>query len=161
MTYLLDANAFLTPASTYYAFDICGGYWDWLLDAAKKGKVASIDRVKRELREKDDQVRHWIDFHASILFKDETTGTGLHMRTVASWAASGAFSSAATAEFLSKADAFLVAYAMDGGHEIVTLEKSAPNSKSKIKIPDACAAHGVRCVSPYELLRLHGARLII
>lgn len=159
--YLLDTNAFLTPASTYYAFDICGGYWDWLLAAAQRREVASIDRVKRELREKDDQVRHWIDYHANDLFQSETTETGRNMTDVAIWSASGSYTAAATAEFLNKADAFLIAHAMGGGHEVVTLEASAPAAISKIKIPDACSAHGITCISPYELLRRHGARLVL
>jgi hypothetical protein len=52
---LLDSDTFLTPANSYYAFDICGGYWNWLLQAAARGEVASIERVKRELSAKDDQ----------------------------------------------------------------------------------------------------------
>jgi hypothetical protein len=62
------------------------------------------------------------------------------MAQVANWATTNRYTSAAAYEFLDKADAFLVAHAMAGGHEVVTLEKSDANSKHRIKIPDACDA---------------------
>lgn len=158
--YFLDSNAFLTPALSYYAFDICGGYWDWLADAASAGHIASIDRVKRELRVKDDQIKHWIDFHASHLFQGETASISSRMTEVASWAAAGHYAPAATGEFLGKADAFLVAHAKDCGGVVVSFETREPRRTNKVKIPDACDAHGVNCITPFELLRRHGVRLI-
>lgn len=157
--YLLDANAFLTPALTYYAFDICGGYWDWLIEAASSGQVGSIESVKRELRGKDDQIKNWIDFHASHLFHRESASISARMTEVASWAASGRYTPAATAEFLRKADSFLVAHAKDSGGTIVSFEVREPHRTSKVKIPDACDAHRVACITPFELLRRHGVRL--
>lgn len=158
--YLLDTNAFLTPANTYYAFDICGGYWDWLLEAAQAGDLSSIDMVKRELRRKDDHIRNWIDFYATALFQPETTAVADNMRTVAVWATSGSYTSAAQADFLGKADAMLVAKAMECKGTVVTLETSEPKSKRSIKIPDACIAHGINYVTPFELLRRKGVKLI-
>jgi hypothetical protein len=158
--YLLDTNAFLTPAATYYAFDICGGYWDWLADAAVRGELASIDRVKGELRQKDDHIKNWIDFHAQHLFRPETAAVVGHMRTVATWVTGNGYQPAAVSEFLGKADSLLVAAAMDCGGVVVTLESRAPNSHKRVKIPDACDAHGIQCITPYELLRRHGVRLV-
>lgn len=48
-TYLLDANVFIEAKRRYYAFDICPGFWDALLMQHENAKVASIDRVKKEL----------------------------------------------------------------------------------------------------------------
>ncbi len=78
------------------------------------------------------------------------------MAQVASWATSNGYTASATTEFLSKADSYLVAYAMLGGHQIITLETSAPAAKSKIKIPDAAIAHGISTMTPFQMLRLHG-----
>lgn len=156
MTLLLDSNAILTPALSYYAFDICRGYWSWIAQAAAAGDVKSIAPVKRELRQKDDQVRNWVDFHATHLFLPDDAAIVNAMGLVATWAGSNGYTSAAVSEFLSKADSYLVAYAMQGGHQIVTLETSAPASRARIKIPDAGNAFGVSSITPYQMLRQHG-----
>lgn len=156
MTLLLDSNAFLTPAMTYYAFDICGSYWSWIAQAASAGNVKSISPVKRELRKKDDQIRNWIDIHGSDIFMPDDAAVTNTMAQVATWANSNGYTPAAIAEFLVKADAYLVAYAMLGVHQIVTLEVGAPGGKSKIKIPDAANAHGISTITPYQMLRQNG-----
>jgi len=144
---------------TYYAFDICSGYWGWLAQAAIDGKVASIAPVKRELRQKDDQVRNWIDMHGSDIFLPDDAAITESMATVANWATSNSFTSAAINDFLSKADSYLVAYAIHGGHQIVTLETSAPGATNRIKIPDAATAQGIGSITPFEMLRQNGVRL--
>lgn len=156
MTLILDSNAFLTPALTYYAFDICGSYWSWIAQAASTGDVKSISPVKRELRQKDDQIRHWIDMHGSDIFMPDDAAVTNMMAQVATWAGSNGYTPAAVAEFLGKADSYLVAYAMLGGHQIVTLELAEPGRKNKIKIPDAASAHGISTITPYQMLRQHG-----
>ena len=40
-------------------------------------------------------------------------------------------------------------------------EKSAPRSKRRIKIPDACAALGVECLNPFMMLRQRGMSLAL
>ena len=159
MTLLLDTNSVLTPAKQYYAFDICAGYWSWIVQAAAAGDVKSIAQVKRELKKKDDEIRHWIDFHATNLFLPDDRTIANSMGQVASWAGANGYTSAAVAEFLDKADAFLIAYAMQEGHSIVTLEVSAPNARHKIKIPDAANAFGINSITPFQMLRLHGVSL--
>ena len=159
MTVLLDTNAVLTPALSYYAFDICGGYWNWIVQAAAAGDVKSISPVKRELRQKDDQIKNWIDFHATSLFLPDDGAIGNAMGQLATWAGSNGYTSAAVTNFLSKADSFLIAYAMLGGHQIVTLEASAPRSRNNIKIPDAGNAFGISSITPFQMLRQHGVIL--
>jgi len=34
-------------------------------------------------------------------------------------------------------------------------------SRKKIKIPDACIGLGIKCVSPYEMLRTERARFVL
>lgn len=158
MTLLLDSNVFLTPAMTYYAFDICGSYWSWIARAAAAGDVKSISPVKRELRQKDDQIKNWIEIYGSDIFMPDDSAVTNTMAQVAIWANSNGYTTAAITDFLSKADSYLVAYAMLGGQQIVTLETSAPGAKNRIKIPDAASAHGISTITPYQMLRLHGVR---
>jgi hypothetical protein len=63
------------------------------------------------------------------------------------------FLDAAQAEFASKADAWLVAYAKVTGHVVVTEEVFAPNIKKQIEIPNACRAFSVPCINTFEMLR--------
>jgi len=141
---------------TYYAFDICGSYWSWIAQAAAAGNVKSISPVKRELRQKDDQIKNWIELHGADIFMSDDAAVKNTMAQVSMWASSNGYTTAAITEFLSKADSYLVAYAMLGGDQIVTLETSAPGAKSKIKIPDAASAHGISTITPYQMLRMHG-----
>lgn len=143
---------------TYYAFDICGSYWSWISQAAAAGNIKSISPVKRELRQKDDQIKNWIELHGSDIFLPDDAAVMNTMAQVSTWANSNGYTTAAITEFLSKADSYLVAYAMLGGHQIVTLETSAPGAKSRIKIPDAASAHGISTVTPYQMLRSNGVR---
>jgi hypothetical protein len=154
----LDSNAFLTPALNYYAFDICGSYWGWIASAAKAGTVKSISPVKRELRQKDDQVRNWIDIYSTDLFIPDDAAVSEPMTNISTWVSSQDYTSAAVSEFLSKADSYLVAYALLRNYQIVTLETSEPHRKSKVKIPDACKAFGIGTLTPYQMLRNHGVK---
>lgn len=94
--------------------------------------------------------------HGSAIFMPDDSAVTNTMSQVATWAGSNGYTPAAVAEFLGKADSYLVAYAMLGGHQIVTLEAGAPTAKNKIKIPDAANAHGISTITPYQMLRQHG-----
>jgi len=48
-----------------------------------------------------------------------------------------------------------VAYLLDVTHEVPA------GSRRKIKIPDACIGLGIKCVTPYEMLRLEKARFVL
>lgn len=53
------------------------------------------------------------------------------------------------------ADAQLIATAMSYNYIIVSGEKSNPNSKKRILIPDAAAQFNVQCITLPTLLRKH------
>jgi len=59
------------------------------------------------------------------------------------------------------ADYYLVAQALAGGHVVVTHEVAAPHVIKKIKIPDVCIGLGVKCMTPFEMLRKEGARFVL
>ena len=62
--------------------------------------------------------------------------------------------------FLSVADYYLVAHALAHTYTVVTHEIASTSTK-KIKIPDACIGLGVKCMTPYEMLRTERARFIL
>lgn len=84
-----------------------------------------------------------------------------HARTqVYSWTIEQNYEDAAIAEFMEVADGHLVAHALQGNYEVVTLEK-ASNSPTKIKIPNACNAFGINCITTFEMLRRGRAKFIL
>ena len=62
--------------------------------------------------------------------------------------------------FLQVADDYLIAHALTHRHTVVTHE-IASTSVKKIKIPDACIGLGIKCMTPFEMLRLERARFIL
>lgn len=62
--------------------------------------------------------------------------------------------------FLSKADPLIVAFALAGGHTVVTHEKAEPISQ-KVKIPDVCQALGVECRDTFYVLSQLKARFVL
>lgn len=67
---------------------------------------------------------------------------------------------AAVSMFLQVADYYLVAHALAHEHTLVTHEVSSASTK-RIKIPDACIGLGIKCVTPYEMLRRERARFVL
>ena len=66
----------------------------------------------------------------------------------------------AVATFLQGADYYLVVHAHAYGHVVVTHEVVAHSTK-RIKIPNACLAMSVKCMTPFEMLRTERARIVI
>jgi hypothetical protein len=79
---------------------------------------------------------------------------------VSSWATGQNYEPAAVSTFLQVADFYLVAHALAHSHVVVTHEVAAASTK-KIKIPNACIGVGVKCMSPFEMLRHERARFIL
>ncbi len=77
---------------------------------------------------------------------------------VSNWASGHGYQPAAVATFLQVADYWLVAHAL--AHKCIVVTHEIPaDTTSKIKIPNACI--GLRCMSPYEMLRREHARFVL
>ena len=48
--YVLDANVLIQAHRLYYAFPICPGFWDCLLQHHQAGRILSIDKVRAQAR---------------------------------------------------------------------------------------------------------------
>ncbi|MDQ8163600.1 MAG: DUF4411 family protein [Gemmatimonadota bacterium] len=161
MTYLLDANVLITAKRDHYRFATFPCYWDYVLQRAGDGTLCSVDPVRQELIEKQDDLSQWVtDSCPDTMFETPDGATGVALTKLGIWtmAPERPYSQAARAEFLGVADSVLVAHALAHEHTVVTHEKPAPQAIHKIKIPDACRALGVRCIDPYRLLEEIGAR---
>lgn len=157
--FILDTNVFIEARGRYYAFDICPAFWHWLAAHGDVGDVASVDRVKSELAH-GSELQVWARTMPAAFFRSTNDPTvQLHVQQLMQWAAAPPYPThAAKADFASKADASVIAYAMATGATVVTLERPAPESRTVIKIPDACLAFGVPVVNTFAMLRVLGAR---
>ncbi len=79
---------------------------------------------------------------------------------VSTWATTQNYEPAAINTFLQVADYYLIGQALAYGHTVVTHEVASPSTK-RIKIPNACIGLNVRCMTPFEMLRLERARFIL
>lgn len=159
--FLLDADVLIQAHRMYYAFDICPGYWQCLTDQHGLGKVASIDRVRKELLVEADALVTWVNTSvpAGFFEKTDTAETIARYQQVIAWVQGNSqYQPAARATFAAGADGWLVAHALQTGRVVVTMEVAAPQSTRKVKIPDVCNAVGVSVCNTFDMLRLLDTR---
>lgn len=160
MVYLLDANVFMQAKNLHYGFDFCPAFWDWLIDRNAAGRVFSIEKVGDEINAGDDELSEWAEQRGPGFFLPPDASVAAQFSNVSAWATSQQFEPAAFNTFLQVADYYLVAHALAQGMAVVTHEIAA-NTRKRMKIPNACIGPGVRCFTPYEMLRREKARFVL
>ncbi|MFX1682423.1 DUF4411 family protein [Mitsuaria sp. CC2] len=159
MAYLLDANVFLEARKTYYGMDFCPAFWRWLTVSQADGQVFSVTQVRDELT--DEVIVPWVAAQSPGFWLDADETVAMAIHTVVEWVNKQGLLDPVLFEFMDSADMYLVVHGLARGDTVVTLEKSARGSKKKIKIPDVCAAVGVRCIEPHVMLRELQARFVL
>jgi len=160
MAYLLDSDVLMEARKKHYGFDICPGFWDWIIAQHAAGMVLSVEKVREEIGAGNDVLVTWAAAQPEGFFADVDAATLAVFARVSTWAAGQAYTQGAVADFLQKADYYLVAHALAHGCTVVTHEVPS-NSINKIKIPDACNGLGVPFINPFEMLRRERARFIL
>ncbi len=157
--YLLDANVFIQAKNLQYGFDFCPAFWDWLDEQSEAGHVGSIEKVFDELKAGGDDLSTWAIARPG-LFAQPDIPVVESLQAVSRWAASAHYDPAAVSTFLQDVDYYLVAHAH--AHELTVITHEVPaNSVKKIKIPNACIDLQIKCMSPYEMLRVERARFVL
>lgn len=159
MPYLLDTDVFIRAKNLHYGFDFCPAFWDWLDQAHGDGRVFSVERVETELAGGRDDLAAWANARRSMFLAPDTAVVP-SLGSVSRWAAQAGYDPAAVSIFLASADYFLIAHALAHGYTVVTHEQVSDSLK-RIKIPNACMALGVRCLTPFEMLRLERVRFVL
>lgn len=161
--FLLDSNFFIEAYRNSYPFDVFPSFWNKVRELAEAGQIISIDKVLKELHQNKDELSKWCDDNLPDNFFKDTTAIIPNYTLLINWvySKSNQYSQPAISEFLdaSEADAWLIAYAMTNGNHIVTYEVSSPNSKNKVKLPDAALPFNVVCVKTTEMFRLLGEQM--
>ena len=162
MPYVLDANVFIEAKNSYYKFDICPAFWDWLIQQNGRSTVYSVEKVYEELQRVDDDLLEWAEQRGEGFFLQPDPATEDALRTVANTVGSGRYDPAATRAFLKTADYYLVAEAYAKGYTVITREvRSNSRSRSRIKIPNVCDELRITCLSPYDMLSNQRARFVL
>ena len=160
MAYLLDANVFIAANNLHYGLDFCPAFWDWLVAGHESERVFSVEKVGDEVLAVGDELSGWAEARGNGFFLRPDASVFPALAAVSAWANSQAYEPAAVNTFLQVADYYLVAQALAGRHTVVTHEVPSASPR-KIKIPDACIGLGIKCMTPYEMLRRERARFVL
>jgi Domain of unknown function (DUF4411) len=160
MAYLLDADVFIQAKNLHYGFDFCPAFWDWLIASNAGGRVFSIEKVGDEIAAGDDDLSGWAASRGAAFFLKPDAAMLPALGAVSTWVTAQSYEPTAVNTFLQVADYYLVAHALAHGHTVVTHEKAQPLAR-KIKIPNVCIGLNIKCVTPFEMLRLERARFIL
>jgi hypothetical protein len=160
--YLVDANVFIQAKNFHYRFEFCQGFWQWLADGHDAGLLFSTAKVLQELNDgnDDDQIKLWANQLPNSFFVPDTHDV-LVMQAYAqvmTWNFSNNhYTQQAKDEFAraDKADAFLIATAKAHGFSLATHERSWPETKRRVLIPDAAQVFDVSSMMIYDLLSRH------
>ncbi len=160
MPYLLDANVFIEAKRRHYGFDFCPAFWDWLDTQHAAGSVFSIERVGNELLAADDDLSEWAARRGAAFFLPPDERLLPSLEAVAAWVRGQRFRTGAIGAFLEDADYFLVAHAHAYGYVVVTHEVPSDGVR-QVKIPNVAIGVKLRCMTPYEMLRIERARFVL
>ena len=158
--YLLDSNVFIQAKNLHYGFDFCPAFWDWLVKQNGASRVASIEKIADELQAGDDELAEWAAVRGDDFFLPPDDSVLPALRAVSEWVHGYGFRSVAVTTFLQVADYWLVAHALAHKSIVVTHEVPA-DTVGKVKIPNVCIGLGLRCMTPYEMLRRERARFVL
>lgn len=157
--FVLDTNFFIQAHRMTYPLDIFSSYWDKIKELALNGYIISIDKVKKELDENEDELSQWCKNNLPFDFFKDSTSYMREYTKVVNWAQSMNYhyNTNALTEFMDNknADAFLIAYVLSDPSELclVTYEISDPQSKKRIKIPEPCIHFNIKHCNPMEMFR--------
>ena len=161
--YVLDSDVLMQAHRSYYAFDICSGFWRAIILHHGNSAVESIDKILGEINKGkgEDVLKQWVKkklpatFFVSTNDPDVATAYG----QIVNWVNGRPYQIEAKAEFMTEPDGWLIAYAKAKNRIVVTQEISEPNRINKVKIPDVCDGVGVQCKGTYDFLRGLGVDL--
>ena len=162
--FLVDSNTFIQAKNFHYGFDICAGFWRSLDVNHGKERIFSIDRVKTELLEGNDELKDWAKDKSRTSFFEPTDDIEVIEKTaeILDWLQDqDQYKEAGKADFSAKADPWLIAYAYVHGLTIVTHEQLRLETKKRVPIPNVCDEFDVDYTDVFEMLRTLKTRMVM
>lgn len=167
MRYLLDTNCFLEAKNWYYQFSFHPAFWDAL--ASGRLNACSIDKVRDEIYEKEDELSDFITkklIHIDGFFLNSTTYFNEY-RDVLNEAQQMLISNGVDKGTIERrmsnfgkteeADPWLIACAKSENLVLITFEKYSTKS-SEIKIPTLCDRLGVQHKTLFDVIKASGVK---
>lgn len=153
--FLLDANVLIAAHRSYYAFDLCPGFWQSVLDGFAAGRIYSTQRVKAELLKGGDVLSDWVELILpdEFFLDDSTAGIAAEFSPMMAWVVTKGFLPAAQAKFAKDADGWLMATSKKEGFCLVTHEGRQEGAKARVPMPNVCEEFGVEYCNTFEMLR--------
>jgi len=143
--YWLDSNVFIEAKNGYYGFEIAPGFWEALDEHAAHGRVGSSIVVHDELVAGDDELAQWARERTDSFVMPDQNVQDL-FNDVADYVRK-TYNDPFAADFLSKADPWVIAHALSEGNTVVTQEVLAGKDSRKVKIPNVCREFNVRYIN--------------
>ena len=165
--YVLDANVFIEAHRRYYSFSFCPGYWDFIKLQFNQQESTSIVKVYNEIVRNVDALSSWVKTELSrgdFIGTADDASIAQEYTRVSSWVLSSSqYMQHAKENFLATdaADPWLCAFAVVRGATVVTVETAAPQSKSRVKLPDVLDAFGVPYIGVADYLDHQRARFVL
>ena len=164
--YILDSNVFIDAKNTYYAFDICPAFWEFIIASYSAKLLFSIDEVERELFKKagKEDLKQWIEnnLQNTGFFLDTKDRMVLQKYIEIGDAVNrnAQYFRKAKAEFFDGSDLWLIAYAAVYGFVVVTHEQKKIGVKKRVPIPNVCDEFNVDYCNIFEMLKELGAQFM-
>ena len=159
MPYLLDTNVFIEAKDQYYMFDVCPGFWEWLVEQNRNGSVYSVQAVNNELQNGGDALSVWAGERGVEFFLPQNASTVRALGIVSNDVRRMNYDENVVNNFFNTTDYCLVAEAYSRKYTVVTREVRS-NSTRRVKIPDVCDKLQIECIGPFDTLRTENARFV-
>jgi len=161
---ILDTNAFIEPANRFYSFDICPGYWDFVMEDFESSNAISIKHVRDEVLVGEDKLADWMKESINKVHFYDCAGDEAvvaEQRRVAEYVMHTYDKPNVINDFLATgvADSWIVAYALAHGGTVVTQETHKRKGK-KVSLVDVCKHFGIHQIDVFEFLRIEKARFV-
>ena len=159
--FLVDANIFIGPYKSYYAFDLAPKFWSFIEDKLKDGSITILDKVYDELTAGNDELTEWLaKIHPNKINHKDPGILKAYQQVITHIQTSGFYNQKALAKWSNDqvADPWLIACASMNGYTLVTFETHNGNLSrqspiSNPKIPDVCKALNVGCNDLFHMMR--------
>ena len=129
-------------------------------DMADVGAVSSTSLVYDELvLDSEDELSEWAKSRRGLPLFTEPDGDVQRAYADIAQHVVMSYESNQAAQFLRKADAWLIAHAVVNGGKVATQETKVGATSKKVKIPNVGEAFGIESVNMYQMMRELGASI--
>ena len=156
----IDASVLIQAKNGPYGFDIVPGFWTFMDRMSAAEAMSSTTLVYDELvQDSEDELAEWAkERRGSPLFTEPDEDVQRALADIALHVVEN-YESNQAAQFLRKADAWLIAHAVAHGGKVATQETRVDTTSKKVKIPNVCDAFGIEAVNMYQMMRELGASI--